>query len=136
MRTFLIAFILITSFSTPLFVSAQTVLSTDTSAKVVLPTNTTPSPNSSVTLSNPLKAKNLQEFLGQILEFVIRIGTVVVVLMIVYVGFKFVTAQGNDSKISEAKEMLLWTVVGALILLGAQVIASGISATVNALKGP
>lgn len=98
---------------------------------------------SSVTLINPLSAGNcnatnsdcLGAFLQGILAFVIRIGSIVVVLMIVYVGFKFVTAQGNDAKITEARTMLLWTVIGALVLLGAQVIALGIQATVQSLGG-
>lgn len=90
----------------------------------------------SVTLINPLNSgTSLESFLLNILDFVIRIGTVVVILMMVYVGFKFVTAQGNDTKISEAKTMLLWTVVGALILLGAKAIALGIKATVQSLGG-
>ncbi|OGG76437.1 hypothetical protein A2950_00850 [Candidatus Kaiserbacteria bacterium RIFCSPLOWO2_01_FULL_55_19] len=89
-----------------------------------------------VQLINPLQSGNsLSSFLQQILAFVIRIGAVVVILMMVYVGFKFVTAQGNETKISEAKNMLLWTVIGALILLGAQVIAAGIQATVQSLGG-
>lgn len=54
--------------------------------------------------------------------------------MMVFVGFKFVTAQGNETKISEAKNMLLWTVIGALILLGAKAIAIGICETTNALS--
>ncbi len=66
-----------------------------------------------------------------------QIGTVIIILMLVYVGFLFVTAQGNDSKISEARTALLWTVVGALILLGAQAISLGIQSTVQALStGP
>jgi hypothetical protein len=55
--------------------------------------------------------------------------------MLVFVGFKFVTAQGSDTKIVEARQMLLWTVVGALILLGAKAIQEGIIATVKALGG-
>lgn len=91
---------------------------------------------SGVQLINPLQSgSSLSSFLQQILAFVVRIGAVVVILMMVYVGFKFVTAQGNETKIGEAKNMLLWTVVGALILLGAQVIAAGIQATVQSLGG-
>jgi hypothetical protein len=62
------------------------------------------------------------------------IGPVIVILMLVYVGFKFVTAQGSDSALTEARKMLLWTLVGALVLLGAKVIAIGIQATVQALS--
>ncbi len=73
-------------------------------------------------------------FLNSILAFVVRIGEIVVILMLVYVGFLFVTARGEPAKITTARQALLWTVVGALILLGAQVIAEGIKATVKALS--
>lgn len=88
---------------------------------------------SGTTLINPLQSNNLQEFLISILDFVIRIGTIVIILMLVYVGYLFVVAQGSDSKLSEAKHALLWTLIGALILLGAKAIALAIQATVQAL---
>lgn len=88
-----------------------------------------------VGLINPLKAgTNLKTFLGNILDFVISIGTIVVILMIVFVGFKFVTARGEPGEITKAREMLLWTVIGALVLLGAKAIQLGIVATVEALS--
>jgi Type IV secretion system pilin len=99
-------------------------------------TVTTSGSGSGITLINPLgSGGSLESFLGNILDFVIRIGTIVVILMLVFVGFKFVTAQGSDTKITEARGMLLWTVVGALILLGAKAIQVGITATVKALGG-
>lgn len=72
--------------------------------------------------------------LNGILAFVVRIGTIIVIVMLVYVGYMFVIARGNPTEIGKAKEALKWTVLGALILLGAQVIASGIQATVQALS--
>ncbi len=90
----------------------------------------------SVTLINPLKSgTSLEGFLQSILQFIIRIGAIVVVLMIIFVGYKFVTARGAPAKIEEAKGMLLWTVIGALVLLGAQAIATAIQATVTSLGG-
>lgn len=98
--------------------------------------------DSNITLINPLNLGNcstadggcLNAFLQAVLNFVIQIGTIIVILMLVYIGFKFVVAQGEPGKISEARQMLLWTVIGALILLGAKVIATGIQATVQALS--
>ena len=88
-----------------------------------------------ITLLNPLQGgESLESFLGNILKFVIRIGTIIVILMMVYVGYKFVAARGEPAKIIEARQALLWTVVGALILLGAQAIALGIKATIDALS--
>jgi len=76
----------------------------------------------------------LTAFLASILEFVVRIGAIVVILMLVYVGYEFVVARGNATAISNARRSLLWTVIGALILLGAQVISLGIQATVQSLS--
>lgn len=102
-----------------------------------VPTNSNGSQNtqgSSITLINPLNSgTSLPTLLQEILQFVVKIGTVVIVLMVIYVGFKFVMAQGEPGAISEARQALLWTVVGALILLGAQAIATAIQATAQAL---
>lgn len=87
-------------------------------------------------LVSPLNAgTDFSSFLLDILNFVIRIGTIVVILMLVYVGYEFVAARGNAEKISGARQMLLWTIIGALILLGSKAIAIGIQATVNAIGG-
>lgn len=93
------------------------------------------SSGTNITLVNPLKGgTSLESFLLNILAFVIRIGTIIVILMLVYVGFLFVVARGEPAKITAARSALLWTVVGALILLGSQAIAIGIKATVQALS--
>ena len=100
----------------------------------VNPTVRAPS-GSDVTLINPLQGGgSLESFLLNILAFIIRIGTIIVILMTVFVGYKFVAARGEPGKIIEARSALLWTVVGALILLGSQAIAIGIRATVQALS--
>ena len=94
-----------------------------------------PSSGPGTTLINPLQGGgNLESFLLGILAFVIRIGTIAVILMLVFVGYKFVVARGEPGKISEARSALLWTVVGALILLGSQAIAMAIKATVQAVS--
>jgi hypothetical protein len=74
------------------------------------------------------------QFIQRLLGFIIRIGTIVVVLMLVYTGFLFVKARGNPGEISTAKNSLLWTLIGGLILLGSQAIAKAIEATVQAIS--
>ncbi|OGG48518.1 hypothetical protein A3G63_03125 [Candidatus Kaiserbacteria bacterium RIFCSPLOWO2_12_FULL_52_8] len=99
---------------------------------------TAPSPNagSEVTLINPLgTGTTINSFVLDILEIITDIvGPVVVIFMLVYVGFLFVVARGDPGKLTAARTALLWTLVGALILLGAQVIAVGIYETVQALR--
>lgn len=113
----------------------NTPVGTGASGNTPVGTGPSQSGGGTVTLVNPLgTGATLNSFLQGILQIVIQIGTVVIILMIVYVGYLFVVAQGNESKLSEAKRALLWTVIGALVLLGAQAIAIGIQATVNAIS--
>lgn len=85
-------------------------------------------------LLNPLGSNsNLPTLLTSILALVVRLGTYVVIFMLIYVGYLFVVARGAPTKIEEAKKALLWTVVGALILLGAQAISAGIQATAQSI---
>lgn len=88
----------------------------------------------SVQLENPLGTTDLKIFILRILDFVIYLGSIIVIFMLVYVGFLFVKARGNPDGINDAKSALLWTVVGALVLLGSKAIALGIEATVKALS--
>ena len=86
------------------------------------------------TLVNPLKVGTLPELLKLVLEAVVYLGSIVLTLAIIWVGFKFVAAQGNPEKIKEARNALVWTLIGGLILLGAQAISLAIQSTVGSLQ--
>lgn len=85
-------------------------------------------------LTNPLNnIESLPQLLQAVLNAIVRIGTIILTLALVYVGFLFVAAQGNEEKLKNAKSSLLWTVIGGLILLGASAIGAVISSTVGSL---
>lgn len=84
-------------------------------------------------LQNPLKDQTLPQLLNDILGAVVQIGAILLAVMLVWVGFMFVSARGNEEKIREARGALLWTIIGGLILLGAQAISLVIQNTVSAL---
>ena len=88
-----------------------------------------------ITLIKPLGPGigTVPALIDAVLTFVVYIGSFIVIFMLIYVGFLFVAARGDPGKLTTARQALLWTVVGALILLGAQVIAKGIEATVTSL---
>lgn len=91
----------------------------------------------STTLENPFKGgvDSLPKFVEVLAEdIVLPIGTVVVVLFIIYSGFLFVTAQGNPTKLETAKSAFLYACIGAVVLLGAFVIAQVIQGTVDKIK--
>lgn len=86
-------------------------------------------------LTNPLgdKINSIPAFIQTLLEGVIKIGIPIVALAIIYCGFLFVEARGNSEKLGKAKDALLYTLIGAAILLGSWAIATLISNTVLAL---
>ncbi len=136
-KKFFASFALITLFL-PLLVFAQTsgINPPPTSGINPPPTSGINPPNDCVTsgkLCNPINAKSINEVIKKILEAVIKIGIPIIALAIVYSGFLFVSARGKPEKLKEAKSALLYTLIGAAILLGSWAIAQLISETVLAL---
>lgn len=85
-------------------------------------------------INNPIpNITSIPGLIHDILVGVLKIGLPVVALAIVYSGFLFVFARGNPEKLSKAKDTLLWTLIGAAVLLGSWAIATMIKATVLAL---
>ncbi len=85
-----------------------------------------------ITIKNPLKSANdLSGLASMALKAITDLLFPIVVIMLLYCGFLFVTAQGNTEKLGAAKNALLYTVIGAAIVLGAygliQIVASVIS---------
>jgi len=88
-----------------------------------------------ITLDNPIDPiDDLNSFVKSILDIVLTIGIPIVALAIIYSGFLFVSARGNPEKLEEAKRALLYTLVGAAILLGAWVIAQAIGGTIEEIR--
>lgn len=88
-----------------------------------------------IKIENPFKSDTIEGLINTVLnDILIPIGGVVAVLMIMYAGFLFVTASGNEAQISKAKQALLYAVIGAAILLGAKVISDAILKTITQLK--
>jgi len=88
----------------------------------------------SAQITNPISSPDLSTLLNRIIDIIIMLATPIVVVSVIYSGFLFVTAGGNEQKITLAKKILFWTLIGALILLGARVIATAVSGTVDSLS--
>ena len=73
----------------------------------------------------------LNDFILWLIEILQAVGTPLLVLAIIFSGYKLLTAGGNEEKISEAKVWILWTLVGAAIIISAQVIAATIQETAS-----
>ena len=99
--------------------------------------NTNPTTNTNAGgsgLENPLRFNTLAEFLDAVLNAVILIAFPVLVLFMVYAGFLFISAQGKPDKIAQARTVFIWTLIGALLILGSKALAIAINATVQQLQ--
>jgi len=63
----------------------------------------------------------------------ITVGVPVAILFIIFAGFKFVTAAGDEKKVTDARKMLTWTVIGIAVLLGASILAGVIKNTITSI---
>jgi hypothetical protein len=89
------------------------------------------------TYKNPITYGGITDIPGLFLalvDLVFLIGVPVIVLFIIYAGFLFVSAGDNESEIKKAKTTFTWTVVGALVLLGAKALALAIQGTLTSLQ--
>jgi hypothetical protein len=97
----------------------------------------------SINIANPLSCgtgqdcSTLMGLITAILNNVVMpIAAVAVVIWIIWAGFSYVTAQGKPDKIKTAHDRLLWSLIGAGILLGAAGISAVVQRTITALIAP
>ena len=84
---------------------------------------------------NPTEKQSIREVVVAVLDFVVEVGTVIAVLFLVYAGFLFVFARGNQGMLDKAKVTFFWTIVGGVIILGAFVLSDIIKNTADSLRG-
>jgi hypothetical protein len=97
------------------------------------PTTVTDSSSGDGTLTNPLKFKSLDDLLTGLLAAAINLGAIVLTLALIYTGFRFVAARGNEEKIREARTALMYTIIGGLIILGATAIKEVLQSTISSV---
>jgi len=81
---------------------------------------------------NPLQSQTIPEFILKIIDVLLVFALPLIILYIMYAGFKLVTANGNAEQISSGRTALLWAVVGGVIVLGARAIIALIQGTIQA----
>ncbi len=88
-------------------------------------------------LANPLNKafSTIPDFIAGVLQVVVMIALPIITLFFVISGFMFLFAQGNQTKLDNAKKNFLYVVIGALLIMGAWVLATLIAGTVTQLVG-
>ena len=84
-------------------------------------------------IENPIGLDTIQDLLAAILSAIVQIAIPFLVLAVMWVGFLFVAARGNPNKLADARQALFYTLLGALIILGAQTLSVILSGTISQL---
>ena len=69
-------------------------------------------------LPNPLKTNDPRVFIGQIIKGILGLSGSIALLMFVYGGVVYLTAQGENERIQRAKNTLTWATVGLAVIFG------------------
>ena len=86
-------------------------------------------------LNSPTLDATFQGFISTAMKALVKISLPIITIFIVYSGFLFVTAQGNQGKLETAKRNFFFSVLGALLILAAWILATIIAGTVTQILG-
>lgn len=85
-----------------------------------------------IIIENPLaEGTQFEDIIDNLIDFIFNIAIVLAPLMVVMAGFLFVTAGGNLEQTQRARNIIVWTIIGFLIIL----LAKGIMAVIENLLG-
>ncbi len=73
-----------------------------------------------VSIPNPIGAENFTDLIDKITNFIFVLALAIAPIMIIVAGFMFVLAQGEPDKIKQAKDMILWVLIGLLVVFAAK----------------
>lgn len=83
-------------------------------------------------LPNFIGYTSISALLGAIADFIIDVIAIpFAVVMIIYSGFLFITARGNEEKIRKARSNIAWTLLGVTIILASRLLITYITEILN-----
>ena len=75
---------------------------------------------------------DVADIIVKVTKWVLGITGAVAVLLIIWGGFQYITAAGNEKRVESAKQTLTYAVIGLIVILLAQVIVTLVG---NTLQG-
>ena len=85
--------------------------------------------NFSLNLESPTKSRDLMELANQLVSVLVYLSFAGLTIAILYAGIMFVTSGGDTTKVKKAKDALLYTLLGLLIILFSKFIIAIIKGT-------
>lgn len=79
-----------------------------------------PGSGGGILIPNPLGTTSLEAIVSRIISYLLVLATPVVVIMILYAAWLFITSAGNPDKINQAKRTIIYVVIGYGVLVLSQ----------------
>ncbi len=73
----------------------------------------------------------LPEIIGNVIRVLLSVLGIIFVVLVVYAGFLYLTAAGEDTKVKKAKTLLTQSVIGLVIIVAAYAIAAFVIAALT-----
>lgn len=73
---------------------------------------------------NVSKERDLKELVIGWTNFLLSVAALLAVIAVVWAGFLYVTAGGDDGRMETAKKIIIWVFIGILLILGAYAIVN------------
>ena len=87
------------------------------------------------TIPNPIGAQSFEDLIVALADALIKIGSVLAVVAIIIVGFRFVaaSASGDTKSLGEVKKLFWWIFIGTAIIVGSSMLAKAVVNTIKTL---
>lgn len=84
-------------------------------------------------IKNPIESNSFMALIDGLAVAVRTVAEPLAILAIVFAGFRFVSASasGNQKGVTEARNMLVWILVGTAIIVGGSYLATAVSNTIQ-----
>lgn len=72
------------------------------------------------------EVNNIAEYVNKIMTWLLPIVAGIALLAIIFAGYKYITSQGNPEAINQAKDIIISTITGVVLLLLIKIIINQI----------
>ena len=86
-----------------------------------------------IQLNNPINVDTPKELAKNIVNWLLRLVSVIALIVLIIGGFRYLTSGGNEKAMESAKNIITWAVVGLIIILCSAII---INVIISILGGP
>ena len=73
-----------------------------------------------IEIQNPLRYDTIEGLIGAIIDFLFTLSLVVAPMVIIIAGFFFIFSEGDHQKVIQARNMVIYALVGLVVIMAAK----------------